>query len=61
MSRNTAKAYIRDIAVRINNPEIYGGASLMAGAGFSRNAESIRSRNAPPDWKGLAESMYEEL
>ena len=39
-----------------------GGASLMVGAGFSRNAQKSRP-DAPeiPVWKDLATSMYEAL
>ena len=61
MSRDTTMAYIQDIAARVNNPGIYGGASLMVGAGFSKNAESLGSRKTPPDWKELAAAMYDEL
>jgi hypothetical protein len=61
MSGETTKAYIKDIAIRLNDPTIYGGASLMIGAGFSKNAEGIGNRNTPPDWSELAEAMYDEL
>ena len=54
-------AYIKDIAARMNDPAIYGGVSLMVGAGFSRNAESIGKIEKMPDWSGLAGSMYDEL
>ena len=40
----------------------YGKASLMVGAGFSKNAKSKGSKNIqPPDWKELADKMYCEL
>lgn len=61
MSKEITLAYIKDIAARINNPSIYGGASLMVGAGFSKNAEGIGNRNTPPDWSELAQAMYDEL
>lgn len=54
-------AYIKDIAIRLNNPIMYGGASLMVGAGFSKNAEGIGNRKTPPDWSELAKAMYDEL
>lgn len=31
-------SYINDIAERLREPEIYGSASVMIGAGFSKNA-----------------------
>ena len=40
---------------------MFGGASLMVGAGFSKNAEGIGNRLSPPDWSELAAAMYEEL
>lgn len=61
MSRETTMAYINDIATRVNDPAIYGGASLMVGAGFSKNAEGIGNRKTPPDWSELAKAMYDEL
>ena len=61
MSRENTMAYIKDIAIRLNDPTIYGGASLMVGAGFSKNAKGIGSRKTPPDWGELAEAMYDEL
>ncbi|UYJ12781.1 MAG: hypothetical protein OGM13_09950 [Lachnospiraceae bacterium] len=61
MSRETTMAYINDIATRVNDPAIYGGASLMVGAGFSKNAEGIGNRKTPPDWSELATAMYDEL
>lgn len=61
MDRNTTMAFIKDIAARINYPGIYGGVSLMVGAGFSKNAEPIGNKKSPPDWKELADAMYLEL
>ena len=61
MSKQTTMAYIKDIATRLNNPSIYGGASLMVGAGFSKNAEGIGNRKSPPNWSELAIAMYDEL
>ncbi len=38
------------------------GATVMVGAGFSRNAEKSRpDAPAPPTWHGLAEKMYYRL
>lgn len=61
MGKETTLAYIKDIATRLNDPAIYGGASLMIGAGFSKNAEGIGTRKTPPDWSELAMAMYDEL
>lgn len=61
MGKETTLAYIKDIAIRLNDPAIYGGASLMIGAGFSKNAEGIGTRKTPPDWSELAMVMYDEL
>lgn len=61
MSIENTMAYIKDIAIRLNNPIMYGGVSLMVGAGFSKNAEGIGNRKTPPDWSELAKAMYDEL
>lgn len=60
-TKETTLAYIKDIAVRLHNPGVFGGASLMVGAGFSKNAESIGNRLTPPDWSELAIAMHDEI
>lgn len=55
-------SYIDEIGKRLADPGLYGAASLMVGAGFSKNADCIGDRkNTPPDWTQLSETMYEEL
>ena len=61
MSKETTLAYIKDIALRLSDSNIYGGASAMIGAGFSKNAEAIGNKISPPDWGELASDMYIEL
>ena len=61
MSNDATVAYIKDIALKLYDPKMFGGASLMVGAGFSKNAEGIGYRVSPPDWSELASAMYEEL
>lgn len=55
-------SYIDEIGKRLADPGLYGAASLMVGAGFSKNADCIGDKkNTPPDWTQLSETMYEEL
>ncbi|MBD5134718.1 MAG: SIR2 family protein [Lachnospiraceae bacterium] len=55
-------SYIDEIGKRLGEPGIYGAASLMVGAGFSKNADCLGDKkNTPPDWTQLSEAMYEEL
>lgn len=55
-------SYIDEIGKRLEDPGLYGAASLMVGAGFSKNADCIGDKkNTPPDWTQLSEMMYEEL
>ena len=62
MNDKTVYPYINDIAQRLKEPRKYGYASLMIGAGFSKNAESKGMTSIqPPNWSELAEKMYEEL
>ena len=61
MSQYATLTYIKDIALKLHDPKMFGGASLMVGAGFSKNAEGIGNRLSPPDWSELAAAMYEEL
>lgn len=36
MNKETTLAYIKDIAMRLSEPDIYGGASLMVAPDFQR-------------------------
>lgn len=55
-------SYIDEIGKRLGDPGLYGAASLMVGAGFSKNANSIGlKKNTPPDWKQLSFKMYDDL
>ncbi len=54
MNKESIRAYIRDIAVRLSNPTVYGGASLMVGAGFSKNAQGKENKKTLPNWNELA-------
>ena len=48
MSQDATLTYIKDIALKLHDPKMFGGASLMVGAGFSKNAEGIGNRLSPP-------------
>ena len=61
MNKEYTIAQIKDIAVRLHNPSVFGGVSLIVGAGFSKNAQCVDGRTTPPDLSELAERMYEEL
>ena len=61
MNQYATLTYIKDIALKLHDPKMFGGASLMVGAGFSKNAEGVGNRLSPPDWSELAAAMYEEL
>ena len=55
-------SYINDIANRLCEPNIYGFASVMIGAGFSKNAKNLGDQSvSPPDWSQLAGIMFDEL
>ena len=56
MSIENTMAYIKDIAIRLNNPIMYGGVSLMVGAGFSKNA-IIPPGITMPDWNQLGHNV----
>lgn len=48
--------------MRLKEGRKYGEASLMVGAGFSKNAKSRGMKDIkPPDWGELADKMYCEL
>lgn len=62
MSNTLLYSYINDIGNRLCEPNIYGSASVMIGAGFSKNARYLGdSHDTPPDWVQLAEKMFDEL
>ncbi len=62
MNDKIVYSYIDEIGKRLGDPSLYGAASLMVGAGFSKNADCIGDKtNMPPDWSKLSETMYETL
>ncbi len=62
MDKNTLYAYINEIGNHLSEKNIYGAASLMIGAGFSKNAKSLKDDDSlPPNWQELAYDMYDEL
>jgi hypothetical protein len=61
LSSSLVYSYIEDIAKRINDPTLYGAASVMVGAGFSKNAEVVEDDTPAPNWEELAVSMFESL
>jgi hypothetical protein len=54
-------SYIEDIAKRIHDPVLHGAASVMIGAGFSKNADVVDDETSAPNWEELAVSMFEAL
>lgn len=60
MSKDLVINYIKDIANHLWNPGLYGKASIMVGAGFSKNAVS-HSHSTMPDWNELAVNMYKNI
>lgn len=60
MSKNLVTNYIMDIANHLWNPGLYGKASIMVGAGFSKNAVS-HSNSTMPDWNELSVNMYKNI
>lgn len=62
MDKNTLYAYINEIGNHLSEKRQFGSASLMIGAGFSKNAKRINgSGPLPPDWRELAYKMFDEL
>lgn len=54
--------YIEEIGKRLADPDLYGAASVMVGAGFSKNAKCLGDKKQlPPDWSQLAGYMFDEL
>lgn len=62
MDNTLLYSYINDIGNRLCEPNIYGSASVMIGAGFSKNAKSLGDKAmTPPNWSQLAGEMFDEL
>ena len=62
MGKELIYSYIKEIALRLKDPRRFGAASVMIGAGFSKNAISKGMLNVqPPNWSELADRMYCEL
>lgn len=62
MSKERVYSCAKEIAMRLKECRKYGKASLMVGAGFSKNAKSKGMKDVkPPDWSELADKMYCEL
>lgn len=62
MGNEQTYSYIKEIAMRLKDSRKFGAASVMIGAGFSKNAKSKGMENVqPPNWSELADKMYCEL
>ena len=62
MGKERVYSCAKEIAMRLKEYRKYGKASLMVGAGFSKNAISKGTKNIqPPNWNELADKMYCEL
>lgn len=61
MAEELIHTYIEDIAKHLWEPGKYGHASLMVGAGFSKNAISISEDNQMPNWRELSCAIYKKL
>lgn len=62
MGKELVYSCAEDIAMRLKDVRKYGKASLMVGAGFSKNAKSKGMKDIkPPGWSELADKMYCEL
>ncbi|MGL5256414.1 MAG: SIR2 family NAD-dependent protein deacylase [Proteocatella sp.] len=61
MSKTLIDSYIKDIAKRIYDPVLNGAASVMVGAGFSKNADLVDDDISAPNWEELAMSMFDDL
>ena len=62
MSKERVYSCAEDIAMRLKEDRKYGKASLMVGAGFSKNAASKGMKDIkPPEWDELADKMFCEL
>ena len=56
-----AQAHIKDIAKSIQEPNMHGSASVLVGAGFSKNAVNLTGTSKMPNWEELTFQMYEQL
>lgn len=61
MGDKVTHAYINDIGKRLQDPSKYGSASVMIGAGFSKNAINLSETLDSPSWEELASEMYKSL
>ena len=61
MNGSLIYSYIEDIAKRIHDSALHGAASVMVGAGFSKNADVVDDETSAPNWEELAGSMFEAL
>lgn len=61
MSKELVYTYIKDIANHLWEPGVYGHASVMVGAGFSKNAVSIYGDEELPNWSELSYAIYNDL
>lgn len=61
MGNELVNVYINDIAKRLYDPSEFGPASVMIGAGFSKNAISLEENFVSPNWEEFAKEMYELL
>lgn len=62
MGQERVYSCVKEIAIRLKEYRKYGKASLMVGAGFSKNVISKGAKNIqPPNWNELANKMYCEL
>lgn len=62
MGKERVYSCAKEIAMRLKEYRKYGKASLMVGAGFSKNAKSKGAKDIqPPNWNELADKMYCEL
>lgn len=62
MGKELTYSYIKEVAMRLKDSRRFGAASVMIGAGFSKNAKSKGMANVqPPNWSELADRMYCEL
>ncbi|TGA98257.1 SIR2 family protein [Sporolactobacillus shoreae] len=61
MQNENIHSYIKDIANHLWQPTIYGHASVMVGAGFSKNAISSVHDKSLPNWGELSLSIFDRL
>ena len=60
-SKENVESYLKDIARHLWESRLYGAASVMVGAGFSKNAISIGSMESIPDWNELSGEIFSAL